>query len=170
MKLCKDFRNSRIEKVITMKYIFPLISIALFSLASCSDFDGGKNADHSVVMLDEDDPKILYAKKCAKEALPSFLEALGQLGSDTSYFFSVKVDFREGKHHEYMWVEIGSMQDSLLIGILGNEPELIKNVALGDSVSVHLLDVEDWMIHDYKNDTVLGAFTIRAIGGEALLK
>lgn len=71
--------------------------------------------------------------------------------------FAVKVPFREEDQTEHMWVEVSQLDGETIHGKLANEPKLIANLKLSDSVTVDLADVNDWIYSDGKQ--MIGGFT-----------
>jgi uncharacterized protein YegJ (DUF2314 family) len=71
--------------------------------------------------------------------------------------FAVKVPFRENDQTEHMWVEVSQLDGETIHGKLANEPKMIANLRLSDSVIVDLADVNDWIYSDGKQ--MIGGFT-----------
>ena len=53
----------------------------------------------------------------------------------------VKKTFREGGNTEHMWVEVKSVKDNALIGLLNNDPYFIANIKCGDEVVIRLEEI-----------------------------
>ncbi|WMJ72599.1 DUF2314 domain-containing protein [Cytophagaceae bacterium ABcell3] len=125
--------------------------------------------DHSDVSHYNYDLGFVKAKHDASLSMLEFIAIFQQRQKDTSFFFSVKAEFTEGNLSEHMWVEVVNIKDKTIRGILGNQPQMLRKIQLGEQVKLHISEVEDWMIYDMKRDTVLGAHLIRAMGREHLL-
>ncbi|MFN6943789.1 MAG: DUF2314 domain-containing protein [Cytophagaceae bacterium] len=126
--------------------------------------------ERKIILLDKNDPQLVYAKKQASETLDSFISSFSSLKGDSSYFFSVKKEFGDdNERSEHMWVEVFDVNEEGFIGLLGNEPGIINTFKFGDTVRVKKDEVEDWMIYDQAKDTILGAFTVRVLGRNDLL-
>jgi uncharacterized protein YegJ (DUF2314 family) len=58
-----------------------------------------------------------------------------------------------------LWISNLSLSiDNHFKGIVGNDPVYVKNIKMGDTVSVETENISDWMIID--NGKLLGGFTI----------
>ena len=72
--------------------------------------------------------------------------------------FIVKYPFPvEDGRHEYMWISVRNWTGDRITGALGNQPNLRKDLSMGDIVTVDAADVFDWMI--VGPDGVLGGYT-----------
>lgn len=60
-----------------------------------------------------------------------------------------------------MWLNDVTFNKSQFTGIVGNEPNNLTNVSLGDKVTVEQGKISDWMYIEEKN--LVGGFTIRAV-------
>lgn len=79
--------------------------------------------------------------KCAKERLKMFQKTFDKYSLEVGNF--VKKNFKQGKLKEHMWVKITGIKNNSIIGILDNEPFLVKNVRVGDIVEVKFNEIED---------------------------
>lgn len=122
------------------------------------------------VMVADNDPRLMKAKEQALNNLDFFIEMLANHGLDTTYMFSVKADFEENGKHEHMWVETNSYRNGNFYGILGNMPQMITTYKFGDSVTIRREAVEDWMIEVPESDSIMGAYSVKALGQGDLLK
>jgi uncharacterized protein YegJ (DUF2314 family) len=141
-----------------------LVSVISLSLISCSLFNriiGNSNPDpaaENIENVSSEDKEINAAIAQAQDTLPLFIEEL-QNPKPSQTHFSIKVRFPidEDGNAEHMWVSDLKYTDGQFSGILGDEPMYIKNLHLGDQVTVDTMDISDWMIVD--NHQMLGGFT-----------
>jgi uncharacterized protein YegJ (DUF2314 family) len=139
-----------------MKYL----ACALVLLTICGCGKGKKPVD-KVVMVKNDDAEMNAAIQKAKETvLPEFVPALqtrkaGQTG------FAVKYPVKDGEQLEHMWISGVTYDGQKFTGRVDNDPNLVKNVKLGQSLSVSPEEISDWMYVD--KGKLVGGFTLRAM-------
>lgn len=122
------------------------------------------------VMVADNDPRMRKAKEQALNNLHFFIEMLQNHGMDTTYMFSVKADFEENGKHEHMWVETDRFEKGKFYGTLGNMPQTVTAYQFDDSVTIPREAVEDWMIEVPGSDSIMGAYSVKALGQGDLLK
>jgi len=147
-------------------------AIALFIallFASC-----GRSKDEKVVRRDgkpdyirvdeKQEPKMDAAIARAKTEIDTFVSAL-QNPKPSQTYFSVKKPFawQDGKdtNHEHIWISDVSFKDGRFHGRVGNEPVDVKNVKIGDEVTLEKSEASDWMIID--DGYLIGGYTIIAL-------
>ena len=121
---------------------------------------GGGNPDDPVVMVADDDAKMNAAMDKARKTVEAFIAALkspkaGQVA------FSVKAPFADGEHVEHMWLAPVSYDGANFQGVVNNDPALVKNVKIGDQVTVAPDKISDWMYVDGRK--LVGGETLRAL-------
>lgn len=118
--------------------------------------------ENNLAMKKSDDAKLALDKKEAQSKLCDFIKELSDINKQKDYSFSVKLPFTEDGKTEHMWVKVTSYKDGVFIGQLANDPFIIKNLKLGDSVSPKKEDVEDWIIRNNKNGSdFTGGFSLK---------
>ena len=112
--------------------------------------------------MSADDPDMNVAIQRAQETLPLFIAAF-RSPKPTQTDFSIKVKFPYGDDDsiEHMWVSELTLSSDRFEGVLGNEPVYVKDVHLGDRLTVEMKDISDWMIID--GDRMLGGFTLHVL-------
>ena len=144
------------------------LSIALL-FVSC-----GRSKDDKVVrrdgnpdyiLVDEnEEAKMDAAIARAKKEVDTFVSAL-QNPKPTQTYFSVKKPFawQDGKdtNHEHIWISDVRFKDGRFHGRVGNEPVDVKNVKIGDEVTLEKSEASDWMIID--DGYLIGGYTIIAL-------
>ena len=89
------------------------------------------------------DPGMLAAIAKARATLDDFL-ALAEAPMPDTKNFKLKVRFREGKNLEYFWIIPFKRVDDGFEGLLGNKPEVLKNLDYEQIVHFSRADVVDW--------------------------
>jgi len=84
----------------------------------------------------------LIHKDCSDKRKKNFQKTFDKYSLEVGKF--VKKEFRENKEVEHMWVKITALKSNKLIGILDNEPILLRNLKLGDVVEVKFNEIEDY--------------------------
>ena len=74
----------------------------------------------------------------------------------------IKVPFREGENTEWMWVDVVGWKGDVIDGTLDNEPDMVKNVKLGQRVKVKFSEVADY-IHQRADGTREGGFSLEVL-------
>ncbi len=134
-------------------------------LCSLSVFMGGCNLFHlageigNVKNYSESDERMNTAIAEAQESLPLFVEVLQAPGPlQTAFSIKVKLLVDEDGGAEHLWVDDITYNNGQFAGFVANEPVYVKNIHLGDSITVNTEDVSDWMYFD--GDRLVGGFTI----------
>ena len=139
--------------------IFLLIATCI--LISCS----GQNTKSSdpVVYANAKDPELEKAKQDALSKLDYFINSFNVHSKDTTYQYSLKIDFIDNGEHEHMWISLNKIMNGQFQGLLGNDPQIIKNIKFGDIVKVTKDQIEDWIIMDTKTNTWEGGYSVKVL-------
>lgn len=137
----------------------PLLVLALVApLAAASAEEGG--GDDRTVMVQKDDAVMERAIADARASLDRFL-ALAAAPPAATGGFALKVAIRDGDNVEHMWLTPFEPRADKFVGMINNDPELVKNVKAGKPFVFRREDITDWM---YQQDGKLhGGFTTRAL-------
>jgi uncharacterized protein YegJ (DUF2314 family) len=118
-----------------------------------------------VVNVASDDPRMAAAVEEARRRWPEFVVAFRNRGVDAETPFVIKARFAEGENEEFMWVSVQHIEGEQITGRLDNSPASLKSVKEGDTVTVAVADLNDWL---YGADgKPVGGFTMKVLG-EAL--
>jgi uncharacterized protein YegJ (DUF2314 family) len=99
-----------------------------------------------VVMFKGDDPELAAVKAKVQARLPELRASL-QKGLPPGDALAVKAPFETDEGGiEWMWVHVTSWDGQAIHGEVGNEPDSIKRLSLGDKVEVQASDVADYII------------------------
>jgi uncharacterized protein YegJ (DUF2314 family) len=96
----------------------------------------------------------------ARSTLPEFFAKLEKPGAGESDF-SLKVaiqDAASGKD-EHFWLTRIVRKDGQIIGVISNEPTVVKSVHLGQSYTIDPAKISDWMFK--RNGKMVGNETMR---------
>jgi len=90
---------------------------------------------------------VLMCKECGDEQREYFQEILKKIGLKPNELIGkhIKKEFRGGeRQREHMWVKITDMtEEEDLVGVLANNPCVVKNLQYGDLVTVKMNEIED---------------------------
>ncbi len=140
-------------------------SLAVLILTHCSprNSDGKKEAvdDPNIFQLSQGDQLVLKAMRSAQDSLVFLVNFWDIYGGEDDYRFFLKRTFHDGADEEHMWSRLVKVYDGGFLAVLDNEPGVINNLRMGDTVRVKFKDVEDFMIV-MPDSTVVGNY-LRAL-------
>ena len=113
-----------------------------------------------VIAVSADDQEMNAAIAKARSSLPKFWAHLSKPLADEDYF-SLKLQLKDGSHSEHFWCDNIVGNENSATCIIGNDPETVKTVKLGDRVVVDRDKISDWMIR--KHSKIFGGATIRPL-------
>ena len=139
--------------------IFLLIATCI--LISCS----GKSikTNDPVIYAQAEDPELEKAKLDALANFEYFIKSFSTHSNDTAYQYSLKVDFIENEVHEHMWVSLNNIENGQFNGLLGNEPQILKTLKLGDPVRITKNQIEDWIIFQAGSTNWEGGYSVKVL-------
>ena len=94
----------------------------------------------------------------ARFSYQKFLDAFQTAGNKSSFSVKLAYPISDNGGNEHIWVEDLRMEGKTLKGNLGNEPEYIPNLKLGDEVTVNASNISDWRF--VSDGVVYGGFAI----------
>ncbi|WP_363650780.1 DUF2314 domain-containing protein [Mesorhizobium sp.] len=118
---------------------------------------GTDNSDDKTVMVAPDDADMAAAIAKARSSLDDFL-ALSEAPPPGTDKFKLKVMVVDGNVTEHFWVIPFKRTANGFVGILANEPELVRNVVFGQNIEFTRDDISDWGYT--KNGRQVGSFTV----------
>ena len=135
-------------------------ALVLAGAVACEDRAAGGKRPRNVVAVEEGDPEMNAAVAKAQETLPQFISAL-QLPAPNQSDFTIKIGFKDGEDTEYMWLSPVTYDGAQFKGKLDNDPVSVRNVKIGDEITVGPDRVVDWMyVQDGK---LVGGYTLRVL-------
>ena len=116
-----------------------------------------------IVYAEGNDPELEKARIEALESLDYFIQSFRKNSNDTIFQYSVKMDFIDNGEHEHMWIMVSKFENGIFSGYLGSEPQIVKNVKVGQYVNVEKELIEDWLIMDTKTGNWEGGYSIKIL-------
>ncbi len=86
---------------------------------------------------------IAGCKKCFNQRREDFQKTFDKYSLKIGNF--VKKGFKEKEEVEHMWVKITGLKGDRIVGILNNEPVVLKDIKLGDFVEVKFDEIENYL-------------------------
>jgi uncharacterized protein YegJ (DUF2314 family) len=108
----------------------------------------------------DDDPKMKAAVQEARKSWTQFEKAFTKRAANTESF-NVKFPFPAKDRQEFMWVEVTSIKDNMVIGKLGNDPVWATNLKIGDEVTMRISELADWMY--LQDGEMVGGFSVKVL-------
>ena len=157
----QDFKNY-LKLLHVMKFYLLSIMI-LVGCISCNNHPTTiieRKGEPSIYSVQTNDAEMNRAMLTAIQTLDSFKEALLSKNKDYK-FFALKSRFITSNGSEHIWLRDIIIKDKKYVGIVANLPESIKDVKLGDTISILKNNISDWMYLDKK--ILRGGYTIRLL-------
>ncbi|MDX8456141.1 DUF2314 domain-containing protein [Mesorhizobium sp. VK9D] len=133
------------------------VRIALCLLLAFIPLHARAQNDDKAMMIASDDADMAAAIAKARSGLDGFL-ALSDAPPPGTDRFKLKVMVVDGNTTEHFWVIPFRRTDTGFVGILANEPEIVRNVVLGQNIEFTRDDISDWGYT--KNGHQVGSFTV----------
>ena len=133
------------------KAALALLALTL-ALLSCND-----RSEDPVIRVKADDQEMNAAIAQARSTIAEFVSRL-QNPQPKDDGFGVKKMITEGNDVEHFWLTDISYSNGIFSGAIGNDPQLVRNVTLGQKVSVSETKISDWMY--LANGKMVGNFTL----------
>ena len=123
-------------------------------------FVGCSQSSDPVHSVDENDAEMNAAIAKARDTLPQFWEKFDHPGLGETNF-CLKVKIQDGKAVEHFWVNNVEKKDGKISGEIGNDPEMVHNVKLGQRIDVPEPDISDWLY--MRDGKMVGNYTVRVL-------
>lgn len=133
----------------------PLLIIIFLALPSLGRAAG---TDDHVVRIATDDQEMLAAFAKARRSVDGVI-ALIKAGTLSSC--NIKVQVHDGNGTEYFWLSGVTLAGDTFTGRIDNDPEIVKNVKIGDVQTVAKTGIYDWMY--MKDRKMHGNYTLRVL-------
>ncbi|MEI9400989.1 YegJ family protein [Mesorhizobium argentiipisi] len=133
------------------------VRIALCLLLALVPFHARAQSDDKAMMIASDDAEMAAAIEKARSSLDEFLN-LSDAPPPGTDKFKLKVMIVDGKATEHFWVIPFKRTANGFVGILANEPEIVRNVVLGQNIEFTRDDISDWGYT--RNGRQVGSFTV----------
>lgn len=113
-----------------------------------------------VINVSPDDQAMTAAISKARETLSTFWSHFEARASGESDF-SLKVRIEDKHGVEHFWVTNIKRDRAQIWGVIGNDPDIVKSVKIGDRIRVKEADISDWLY--MRNGKMIGNFTVRPL-------
>ena len=133
-----------------------LLLLLVFTLACTSSAPGDQRDSGRVQLVERDDPAMTAAIRDARGTVRSFVARLAR--GPVSGSVSVKAPVTDGQDTEHLWLAPVRVANGRFHGVVANEPVLVEGLEAGDTLSIPIDSISDWMLVD--RDTVFGGFTV----------
>ena len=140
-----------------------VLFIFLFCLSGCSFIRTFISGEPENFMGVEKENEVMNAAiSQAQETLPVFIESFRQEKYDPSdCSIKVAIPYDSSGAAEHIWVDTLTYVDDHFEGVVANEPVYVKDLELGDTISVEIDSITDWMI--LSRTEFYGGYTIFAL-------
>lgn len=118
------------------------------------------SSNAAVVGAAGDDPQMLAATEEARRTWPEFVQAFRKKPENTESY-AAKFPFDAPDQKEFMWVEVVAIKEDTIVGRLGNDPVWVKDLKLGDEVTMKVSELSDWMY--FKDGEIVGGYTVKVL-------
>ena len=130
-----------------------LIAVLISAVTGCSKQD-------TVISVTKDDPEMNAAIANARAALPQFWQTFEKREHGESDF-ALKVKITDPKGTEHFWLTDIERKDGKTLGTINNDPDIVRNVKLGDRIPIPEADISDWLY--MRDGKMVGNYTIRVL-------
>jgi uncharacterized protein YegJ (DUF2314 family) len=137
----------------TSLIVVTFLAVFLSLLAGCSKGD-------KVISVEENDAEMNAAIAKARETLPQFWQAFDKRERGESDF-ALKVRITDKNGAEHFWAVGLERRDSKIMGTINNDPNIVRNVKLGDRIEIPEADISDWMY--MRDGKMVGNQTIKPL-------
>ncbi len=118
------------------------------------------------IEYDPNDPAIQAAVKAARKTLPDFFKVIAT-PSSTITNMAVKIEVRDGKAREYIWIlpfhavasEKGKDKGLAFEGQVNDIPRKVRKVVTGQQLRFTEADIVDWAYSDLHQHKMFGNYT-----------
>jgi len=134
-----------------------VILLATFAASGCKrrPFEEDK-----VVMVKHDDPEMEAAFAAARSKMADFWSRVAKPTAGENGF-GVKIPIKDENGTEYVWLTHLSLSDGKVAGTIDNDPDIVKNVKIGQRIEMTRESVVDWL---YTRDgKMYGNYTVRPL-------
>ncbi len=139
--------------------LLPVAGSLLLALAFLGGGCSGSESDPTY-RIEAGNPEMEAAFAKGRATLSDFWKVLAHPTSGESDF-SVKVPLRQNGRTEYFWIVDPTRGDGVVRGQIGNDPEFVKRVKLGETVEFKESEIVDWMY--LRAGKMHGNYTLRPL-------
>ncbi len=115
-----------------------------------------------LAFVPKDDPTMARALDKARSSLDQFLELL-RAAPPHVQSPAVKVGISAGDQVEYFWIAKVVQSGAKFLGLITNQPRVVKTVRMGQSYEFGRSQIVDWMYVDARTNKMIGNYTACAL-------
>ncbi|MBI2497910.1 MAG: DUF2314 domain-containing protein [Opitutae bacterium] len=143
-----------------MKRIFTRLPGVLSLIAVLGLTVSSRAVEDRVIGVSAGDRAMNQAIENARNQLSHFWKVLAapKNGEDN---FCLKVRIKADEKVEHLWCTDIRIEKGMVSGAIGNDPEIVKSVRLGQRISIKEADISDWLY--IKADKMIGNYTVRPL-------
>lgn len=132
---------------------FAILALGVIFISGCS-----RETPSTLATGGYDEKEMDVAIADARKSIDRFL---AELKNPTGDSHAVKVPVVDGEHTEHFWMSDLKVIGGEFRGVINNEPAKVTNVKLGQSWSIKVNEVSDWMY--MKDGKIVGNYTLRPL-------
>ena len=139
-----------------------ILSVIILIVGSCHNQTDKKvrKGEPDIYNVTNEDQEMNNAINKAKKSFNEFIIALTK-PTKSQIGFCVKVPFPNDNGNEHIWISDVQFDSGKMIGFVGNVPDKIKNLTIGQKITIDKDNISDWMYLD--SSVLMGGFTIRVL-------
>lgn len=144
--------------------LIAVVSVSMLSACSTGSSQAGRSSEEeagNIRMRRGDDAALAKAAQDARANWKEFETAYNAKNGES---FFVKAPFKDGEEVEHMWIKVSAIDQKNVTGVLNNDPEMVHNIKIGDTVTILIDQTEDWMYR--LNKELKGGYSIKVLQGQ----
>jgi uncharacterized protein YegJ (DUF2314 family) len=142
------------------KIIIILILINVANIGSAQLNKKERANEPDIYSYKGEDKKMNEAIDKAKNTFDNFIKIL-EANEIKIEYSSIKMKFKSKDGHEYIWLDDIELNGDQIIGKIGNVPDQVDSIKIGDKIIVEYNRVADWFY--VSNGLLHGGYTIRVL-------
>jgi uncharacterized protein YegJ (DUF2314 family) len=120
----------------------------------------GLSLDDRAIAISDEDQEMNQAIATARAMLPHFWKIFADPKQGEEHF-NLKVKITDGEQVEHFWCTDIINQNGVISAEIGNEPDSVKTVKLGQRITIKSDDISDWLY--FRDGKMIGNYTLRPL-------
>ncbi len=112
-----------------------------------------------VIEVADEDPEMIAAVAEARRRWPEFVTAFA--GRQPEQSFAIKAPITRRGNTEFIWISVDRLEKDQIHGRLDNDPVNLGTLKSGDTVTIPLKELNDWVFN--QGEEVTGLFTTKIL-------
>lgn len=138
--------------------LIAVVTACVFSLIITGCSDAGR--EDKVVTVEDDDAEMNAAIAQARSSLPQFWQTFEKPANGETDF-ALKVRITDANGTEHFWATEVERRGGIIKGTIGNDPDTVKSVKLGERIVIPEADISDWLY--MRNGKMVGNATVKPL-------